>query len=70
MGMAATNRLLSYISDIAKKKSVTVLIAVPTELPDMVNNTLATGILKSVNFKYIHKRTICPKKCSKLFKAY
>lgn len=70
MGMGATNRLLSYISEIAKTKSVTVLIAVPTELPGMVNNTLAAGVFKNINFKYIHKKTIWPKKSSKLFKAY
>jgi glycosyltransferase involved in cell wall biosynthesis len=70
MGMGATNRILSYLCEIAKKKSVTVLIAVPTELPDMINNTLAAGVFKNINFKYIHKKTIWPKKSSKLFKAY
>ncbi|MDY0285423.1 MAG: glycosyltransferase family 4 protein [Kiritimatiellia bacterium] len=69
IGMAATNRILSYAKEIAKKKKVTVLIAKPTELPNNIRNTEPKGYINLLKYNYIHKNTIWPKKSSKLNKA-
>lgn len=76
IGMAATNRMLSYIKEIAKHKKVTVLLAQPTEFGDQINNKDVQGTVHSINYKYIHNTTIWPIHASKfkkgliLLKAY
>ncbi|MEA4936928.1 MAG: glycosyltransferase [Paludibacter sp.] len=70
IGMAATNRMLSYAKEIAKKRRVTVLITQPTEMPDHILNKEFEGEINNIHFKYVHKSTIWPKKKSKVFKLF
>lgn len=68
IGMAATNRLLSYTTEIAKRKNVKVLIAKPTEYKSAIKNKLAEGEHLGIKYKYIHGTTIWPKGKSKFHK--
>lgn len=70
IGMAATNRILTYATEIAKQKKVKVLIAKPTELPQKIKNVASEGIYKNINFKYMHATTVWPKESTKIYKLY
>ena len=69
-GAAATNRILTYSSELSKRKSVQVLIVKPTELPSNIINKQILGVFDNVRFKYVNKTTIWPKKSSKFIKGY
>lgn len=68
IGMAATNRMLTYATELSKKKNVLVLIARPTEVNGRINNLEAEGEFKKVKYKYVHGKTIWLKESSKFKK--
>ena len=70
IGLAATNRILSYAYEIAKQKKVLVLIAKPTELPKNIKNSKNKGTYNNIRFKYVHTSNIWPKSKSKIYKAF
>ncbi|NLO70557.1 MAG: glycosyltransferase family 4 protein [Porphyromonadaceae bacterium] len=69
IGMAATNRIISYAKEIAKKKRVCVLVVRPTEIEKSVRNNKKSGNHELINFKYLSNNTIWPKQAPKYKKA-
>lgn len=69
LGMAASNRIISYAKEIAIHKQVTVLLTQPSEFGSDIKNTNAKGCISSVNYKYLHNTTIWPKDSPKYKKA-
>lgn len=69
LGMAATNRMLSYANEIAKKKQVNLIITQPTELEGNIRNSKTEGIYQQIHFKYLHNTTVWPQESPKYIKA-
>jgi glycosyltransferase involved in cell wall biosynthesis len=69
-GAAATNRILTYSSELSKNKRVKVLIVKPTELPSNIINNQVLGVFANIEFKYVNNTTIWPQKSSKVVKGY
>jgi len=65
IGMAATNRLLTYTTEIAKRRLVKVLIVKPSENPKNIRNLLSKGEFNGISFEYLCKTTIWPKNSNK-----
>lgn len=70
IGMAATNRVLSYAEELAKRNIVKVYIPVPTEYNGIVVNKNAFGEIRGVFFSYIINKTEWPSKTWKVRKLY
>lgn len=70
IGMAATNRILSYVTEIAKNKNVKVYIPLSTEFSPVINNKKPYGIFKGVDFEYANNTTIWPKQSNKILKIF
>jgi glycosyltransferase involved in cell wall biosynthesis len=69
IGMAATNRFISYSKEICKKyKKVKVYIAKPTEIDNDISNFESEGSYNDIKFKYVHNKTVWIKGQSKLKK--
>jgi glycosyltransferase involved in cell wall biosynthesis len=68
IGMAATNRIISYAKYLAIFKNVTVLIPAPTEDKYNLNNKFAYGELEKLKFEYTNKTTIWPFDKNKIIK--
>jgi len=68
IGMAATNRIISYASIIANNKKVKVYITKPTEKINTQFNYNASGEHKKIVYEYTSRRVIWPEEKSKLFK--
>lgn len=70
IGMAATNRVLSYAVELAKEHSVKVYIPLPSEYGREVINKSPFGKFKGVQFEYVCKKTIWPINAKKIVKFY
>ncbi len=70
VGMAATNRMLSYLLYLKKYCDINVLITKPTEKVGFEKNKQIKGTYKGIKFEYISKRTIWPQKKAKLEKVF
>lgn len=68
IGMAATNRILSYAKELAKQKNVKIIIAKPTEKKPNVINDKYKGEMGDLKFEYASKTTIWPKEKTKVIK--
>lgn len=68
VGMAATNRILSYAQVLAKKNKVKVYITKPSENINSIKNHQAKGVINKLAFEYISRTTIWPFQESKLTK--
>lgn len=68
IGMAATNRMLTYATELSQKKNILVLIAKPTEVNGRINNSEAEGEFQKVKYKYVHGKTVWLKEISKFKK--
>lgn len=60
IGMAATNRILTYTTELSHKFKVKVIIIRPTELPGQVHNKHVVGQVGSVDFEYAADTTVWP----------
>lgn len=70
-GMAATNRMISYLKPVsARDIPVKVLILKPTEKADRLVNTEAKGSFGGIDFEYVNKSTLWPGKGNKIKKFY
>jgi glycosyltransferase involved in cell wall biosynthesis len=71
LGMAATNRIISWAGVIATSGiQIKTYIIKPTENPNHIQNKFATGVHKGISFEYVNKTTIWPKQRSKLYKLF
>jgi glycosyltransferase involved in cell wall biosynthesis len=71
IGMAGTNRIISWASILASSGvTIKVYIIKPTEHPNNIQNKLTNGIFKGISYKYVNKTTIWPKHKDKLFKLF
>lgn len=70
IGMATTNRILSYAKVLANEHNVKVYIPLQTEDEDNIINKSFSGKFEGVNFEYICKTTIWPYNVSKLKKLF
>tara|TARA_B100001093_G_scaffold517790_1_gene600423 strand:- start:1192 stop:1920 length:729 start_codon:yes stop_codon:yes gene_type:complete len=70
IGMAATNRILSYASEIAKSKNVKIYIPLSTEFGSKINNKEPYGSFKGVDYEYANNTTVWPKKSNKILKIW
>lgn len=68
IGMASTNRMLTYATELSAYKNILVLVSRPTEIPGYVNNLKAEGEFNKIKYKYIHNTTIWWKNAPKLKK--
>lgn len=68
VGMAATNRVLSYTTKIAKSKNVKIYIPLSTEFGSQIKNKKPYGIYKGVDYEYVNNTTIWPKNSNKIIK--
>lgn len=68
IGMAATNRILSYGQVLAKQNKVKVYISKPTEERLMTKNTSSKGTINQLSYEYVSGTTIWPYEKSKLHK--
>lgn len=70
IGMAATNRVLSYAVEIAKKNNVKVYIPLASEYGSEIINKFPFGNFEGIEFEYISKKTIWPIKANKIVKLF
>tara|TARA_B110000211_G_scaffold61909_1_gene70255 strand:- start:1290 stop:2486 length:1197 start_codon:yes stop_codon:yes gene_type:complete len=70
IGMAATNRVLSYAVEIAKINNVKVYIPLASEYGSEIINKLPFGNFEGIEFEYISKKTIWPIKANKIIKLF
>ena len=69
IGMAATNRMLSYIKVLNENNiNVKVYISKPTELKEEIRNRQPKDNYQGVKFEYLHGYTVWPKQYSKIRK--
>ena len=68
IGMASTNRILSYAKTIAIEKLVKVYIPKPTEDIRNQRNFTTKGIIDDIQYEYMNKTTLWPFDKSKIFK--
>jgi len=69
IGLAATNRMLSYIKVLNENNiNVKVYISKPTELKEEIRNQQPKGNYQGVKFEYLHGYTVWPKQYSKIRK--
>ena len=70
VGMAATNRVLSYAVELAKNNNVKVYIPLASEYGSEIINKLPFGNFQGIEFEYISKNTIWPIKANKIVKLF
>lgn len=68
VGMAATNRMLTYAIELSRQFKVKVIVLRPTELPGRINNKHIVGKAGLVDFEYAANTTIWPVSSTKLVK--
>lgn len=61
IGMAATNRIISYAIEIAKYKNVLIYIPKPTEKKASIRNRDTKGKIGHLHFEYANNTTVWPK---------
>jgi len=69
IGLAATNRILSYSTELAKFLNIKVYITKPTEHENDLKNTESEGIYNGIAFQYVNSSTIWPVNAGKFKKA-
>jgi glycosyltransferase involved in cell wall biosynthesis len=70
-GMAATNRMFSYLKPLGRKGiGVLVLVTRPTEKSPCIMNLHAAGDDDGIRYEYLHNTTLWPGKGKKLKKAW
>jgi glycosyltransferase involved in cell wall biosynthesis len=69
-GMAATNRMISYLKFIAKKCNIEVMVVKPTEREDNPRNLNSIGDFQNIYYKYIDYETIWPTNSSRVKKLF
>lgn len=70
IGMAATNRVLSYAVELAKNNNVKVYIPLASEYGSEIINKLPFGNFQGIEFEYMSKNTIWPIKANKIIKLF
>jgi len=68
VGMAATNRLISYSKELGQKYRVKVYVAKPTERLGNVRNFLINGCYKNIHYIYANGTTVWPFEGTKICK--
>ena len=70
IGMASSNRVLSYAKELAINQNVKIYIPLPTESEEHIINKSASGKINGINFEYINKTTTWPLNYSKISKFF
>ena len=70
VGMAATNRIITYSKELAKSLNVKVYILKPTENVNSIRNEEPKGMYSGISFEYVSGSTIWPYRSNKMNKLY